>query len=130
MYSLGVRREFSARHYLVGGDWGSENIEHSHRYRMELVLEARALDRHGFLVDIVEVENHLDSITADFQGRTLNALPAFAGLNPSIERLATVIHTAMRERLARLPLAALAVTIWEDDIAWTSYRTDLRCESV
>lgn len=130
MYSLGVRREFSARHYLVGGDWGSENVEHSHRYRMELVLEASTLDRHGFLVDIVEVEDHLDNITADFQGRTLNALAAFAGLNPSIERLATIIHGALRERLAHLPLAALAVTIWEDDIAWTSYRTALRCESV
>jgi 6-pyruvoyltetrahydropterin/6-carboxytetrahydropterin synthase len=125
MYSLGVRRDFSARHYLVGGDWGSENIEHSHRYRLELVLEATTLDRHGFLVDIVEVEGHLGDIVADFQGKTLNALAAFAGRNPSIERLATILHAAFRDRLARLPLTALAVTIWEDDIAWTSYRTAL-----
>ncbi len=125
MYSLGVRREFSARHYLVGGDWGDENIEHSHRYRMELVLEAMALDRHGFLVDIVEVEGHLEEITALFRGKILNELDAFAGLNPSIERLATVIHAAFRDRLGHLSLAALAVTIWEDDIAWTSYRTVL-----
>jgi 6-pyruvoyltetrahydropterin/6-carboxytetrahydropterin synthase len=125
MYSLGVRREFSARHYLVGGDWGDENIEHSHRYRMELVLEAMALDRHGFLVDIVEVEGHLEEITTLFRGKILNELAAFAGLNPSIERLATVIHAAFRDRLGHLPLAALAVTIWEDDIAWTSYRTAL-----
>ena len=86
MYSLGVRREFSARHYLVGGDWGDENIEHSHRYRMELVLEAKSLDRHGFLVDIVEVERHLGEVAAEFQGKTLNTLAAFAGINPSIER--------------------------------------------
>lgn len=125
MYSLGVRCEFSARHYLVGGDWGDENIEHSHRYRMELVLEAMALDRHGFLVDIVLVERHLEEITALFRGKILNELDAFAGLNPSIERLATVIHAAFRDRLGHLSLAALAVTIWEDDIAWTSYRTVL-----
>jgi 6-pyruvoyltetrahydropterin/6-carboxytetrahydropterin synthase len=125
MYSLGVRREFSARHYLVGGDWGDENIEHSHRYRMELVLEALALDRHGFLVDIVEVEGYLEEITALFRGKILNELAAFAGLNPSIERLATVIHAAFRDRLGHLSLAGLAVTIWEDDIAWTSYRTAL-----
>lgn len=125
MYSLGVRREFSARHYLVGGDWGDENIEHSHRYRMELVLEAMALDRHGFLVDIVEVEGYLEEITTLFRGKILNELDAFAGLNPSIERLATVIHAAFRDRLGHLSLAALAVTIWEDDIAWTSYRTAL-----
>ena len=122
MYSLGVLREFSARHYLVGGDWGDENIEHSHRYRMELVLEAKELDRHGFLVDIVEVERHLDEVAAVFQGRTLNTLAAFEGINPSIERLATVIHDAFRQRLAHFRLEALTVTIWEDDIAWTSFR--------
>lgn len=125
MYSLGVRREFSARHYLIGGDWGNENIEHPHRYRLELVVEAMALDRHGFLVDIVEVERHLDEVTADFQSKTLNTLAAFAGINPSIERLATVIHAIFRERLAHFGLEALTVTIWEDDIAWTSYRTSL-----
>ena len=125
MYSLGVRREFTARHFLIGGDWGEENIEHAHRYRMELVLEATSLDRHGFLVDIVEVEQHLDEVAAGFQGKSLNALAVFAGLNPSIERLATVIHDAFRQRLAHLPLDALTVTIWEDDIAWTSYRAVL-----
>lgn len=125
MYSLGVRREFSARHFLIGADWGDENIEHSHRYRLELVLEAETLDRHGYLVDIVDVERHLDQVVAEYQDRTLNGLSAFTGLNPSIERLAAIIHAGLRERLVHLPLAALAVTIWEDDIAWTSYRTRL-----
>jgi 6-pyruvoyltetrahydropterin/6-carboxytetrahydropterin synthase len=122
MYSLGMRREFSARHYLIGGDWGAENSEHAHRYRMELVLEALNLDRHGYLVDIVEVEQHLEAVVADFSGQTLNDLAAFAGLNPSIERLATILHAAFRARLAHLRLEALTVTLWEDDIAWTSYR--------
>lgn len=125
MYDLGVRRDFSARHYLVGGDWGSENFEHSHRYRMELGLEATTLDHHGFLVDIVEVEAHLVEVIGEFQDKTLNAHPTFAGLNPSIEQLATILHAAFRTRLAHLPLTALAVTIWEDDIAWTRYRTVL-----
>ena len=125
MYTLGVRRTFSARHYLVGGDWGEENSEHSHNYQLELVIEKEELDRHGFLVDIVEVEHHLDVVTADFQDQTLNTLAAFAGINPSIERLATVIHDIFRERLHSFRLEALTVTIWEDDIAWTSYRATL-----
>ena len=122
MHSLGMRREFSARHYLVGGDWGEENIEHPHRYRMELVLEAESLDRHGFLVDIVEVADHLDAVAAHFRDKTLNTLAVFSGLNPSIERLALVLHDAFKERLAHLALDAMTVTIWEDEIAWTSYR--------
>ncbi len=123
MYQLGVRREFIARHYLIGGDWGAENIEHSHRYQVELALEKADLDRNGFLVDIVDVERHMDDIVAGFQDKTLNALAAFEGINPSIERLATVIHDLSRQRLAHFQPASLAVTIWEDDIAWTSYRT-------
>jgi 6-pyruvoyltetrahydropterin/6-carboxytetrahydropterin synthase len=122
MYSLGMRREFSARHYLIGGDWGAENIEHAHRYRMELVLEAMNLDSHGYLVDIVEVEQHLEKVIADFAGQALNELAAFTGLNPSIERLAAVLHSAFRTRFAHFRLEALTVTLWEDEIAWTSYR--------
>ena len=125
MYSLGMRREFSARHYLIGGDWGAENSEHAHHYRMELVLEAPSLDQHGYLVDIVEVEQHLEAVVADVAGRTLNDLAAFAGLNPSIERLATILHGALRTRFADLGLQTLTVTLWEDEIAWTSYRAPL-----
>ena len=125
MYSLGMRSEFSARHYLIGGDWGAENSEHAHHYRMELVLEAPSLDQHGYLVDIVEVEQHLEAVVADVAGRTLNDLAAFAGLNPSIERLATILHGALRTRFAHLRLQALTVTLWEDEIAWTSYRAPL-----
>lgn len=122
MYSLGLRREFIARHYLIGGDWGAENTEHSHRYRLELVLEKKELDQHGYLVDIVEAARHLDAIVADFQDKTLNALAPFQALNPSIERLATVIHELAGQRLADFRLSALTVTVWEDDIAWTAYR--------
>ena len=79
MYRLGLSTDFTARHYLVGGDWGEENSEHPHHYRIELTLEARELDRHGFLVDIVEVETHLDEIVTAFQGKTLNSLESMAG---------------------------------------------------
>ncbi len=125
MYKLGVRRKFSARHYLIGGDWGDENIEHSHNYQLELVLEKKELDHHGFLVDIVEVEHHLDEVTATFQDQLLNTHVAFSGINPSIERLATVIHDIFTKRLVSFQLEALTINIWEDDIAWTSYRSTL-----
>ena len=125
MYKLGVRRKFSARHYLIGGDWGDENIEHNHNYQLELVLEKNELDHHGFLVDIVEVEHHLDEVTATFQDQLLNTHAAFANINPSIERLATVIHDIFTKRLVSFQLEALTVNIWEDDIAWTSYSSTL-----
>ena len=122
MYRLGVSRTFKARHYLVGGDWGDENSEHSHRYRLELILEADKLDCHGFLVDIVEVERHLDEIVAEFSGKTLNTLACLNNRNPSIEEFATALHGLFTHRLAPFQLERITVTLWEDDIAWTSYR--------
>ena len=56
MYSVAVTRDFIARHYLVGGDWGAENHPHAHHYVLELSMEAEQLDRHGYLVDIMDIE--------------------------------------------------------------------------
>ncbi len=123
MYRLGVSRGFEARHYLVGGDWGEENNEHSHQYKVELILEARNLDPHGFLVDIVEVEKHLDEVVAQFSGKTLNSIDVLSDRNPSIEELATVLQGLFAQRLRSFQLEAITVIVWEDDSAWTSYRT-------
>ena len=47
MYTLAVRRDFITRHFLIGGDWGPENLPNSHHYVLELQLRANELDRHG-----------------------------------------------------------------------------------
>ena len=35
MYTLAVKRDFIAQHFLVGGDWGEENENHAHQYKTE-----------------------------------------------------------------------------------------------
>ncbi|HZE21873.1 MAG TPA: 6-carboxytetrahydropterin synthase [Desulfobaccales bacterium] len=122
-YTLAVKRDFVAQHYLIGGDWGIENELHSHNYQFEVQLEGKMLDEHGYLVDIVALETHLDELVAYFRDQTLNELPEFAGLNPSIEHFARLL---CRELLSRLkdPLTAVAVRIWEDDVAWAAYREE------
>ena len=55
-YCLCVQRDFVAQHYLIGGDWGAENLRHSHHFVLELRLHGSALDQHGYMVDIVDVE--------------------------------------------------------------------------
>ncbi|MEJ2148614.1 MAG: 6-carboxytetrahydropterin synthase [Chloroflexota bacterium] len=125
MYTLTVQRDFVAQHYLVGGDWGAENERHSHHYTVEVTLEGESLDEHGFLVDIVDLTAHLDSLVAAFRDRTLNDLPAFAGLNPSIEHFSRIFCTELAGRIKANTLDALVVTIWEDEIARASYRAAL-----
>lgn len=123
MYTLAVKRSFVAQHYLIGGDWGPENNRHSHHYQLELLLEGETLDRHGYLVDIVDVERNLEEIVASCRDRTLNDLPEFAGLNPSIEHFTRIVCEALVNRLQDVhTLAAISVKIWENEIAWASYR--------
>jgi 6-pyruvoyltetrahydropterin/6-carboxytetrahydropterin synthase len=121
MYTLAVRRDFIAQHALIGGDWGAENRPHAHHYVLELQLAGNTLNQHGYLVDIVDVEHHLDDLVSRYKGKTLNDLPEFSGLNPSIEHFARILCLRLNELLQAAHLASLKVTLWENDIAWASY---------
>lgn len=121
MYTLGLQREFSARHYLVGGDWGAENQLHPHAYRLEVRLYGDELDTHGFLVDLVQLERSMEVVLGRIRDRTLNDLPEFSGLNPSLEHLARIVCLALERDLPRGGLLGLEVRIWEDSSAWASY---------
>jgi 6-pyruvoyltetrahydropterin/6-carboxytetrahydropterin synthase len=124
MYALAVKRDFVARHYLVGGDWGPENDLHAHHYVLELRLEGSELDRHGYLVDIVDVEARLDALVGRYRDHTLNDLPEFAGLNPSIEHFSRILCATLAEGIDAPNVGAFAVTVWENDVAWASYRLE------
>jgi len=121
MYSVAVQRKFVAQHFLIGGDWGAENRKHSHAYAIELILTGDRLDQHGYLVDIVDIEPHLDELLAYYRDRTLNELPDFVGLNPSIEHFARIVCATLAARLKANTLTAMTVKLWETDIAWASY---------
>ena len=113
---------FVAQHFLIGGDWGAENFWHSHHYQLELQLEGTDLNQHGYLVDIVDVEHNLNALVAYYRDKTLNELPEFANLNPSIEHFTRIVCQTLAERIKADNLAALVVKIWENEIAWASYR--------
>ncbi len=121
MYTLAVRRNFIARHFLIGGDWGPENFPNSHHYVLELQIQAGELDQHGYLVDIVDVSRHLDELIAHFAEQMLNDLPEFQGLNPSLEHFARILASALDERIKAPTICGLKVILWENESAWASY---------
>ncbi len=126
MYTLTVIRDFIAQHYLIGGDWGAENQPHSHHYRLELELQGRELDEHGYLVDIVAVEAALERLIDRYRDHLLNDLPEFAGLNPSLEHFARILAQALAREIAAPNLEALTVRLWEHETAWASYTFTLK----
>ena len=121
MYTLAVRRDFISSHFLIGGDWGAENLPNSHQYILELQLEGKELDQHGYLVDIVDVEKHLDHVVGIYKEQMLNDCPEFAGLNPSIEHFARILATSLNGRITAANVSMLRVVLWENESAWAAY---------
>lgn len=124
MYTLGVRRDFIARHFLIGGDWGPENHPNSHHYILELRLEGNELDQHGYLCDIVDVEKHLDEVVGYYKEQMLNDKPEFAGLNPSIEHFARILATTLSESIKEKNISMIKVVLWENASAWAAYSVE------
>ena len=124
MYTLAVRRDFIARHFLIGGDWGAENFPNSHHYVLELQLAGNELDQHGYLVDIVNVEKHLDEVVSYYKEQMLNDKPEFTGLNPSIEHFSRILATDLNNRIQAKNITALKVVLWEHENAWAAYNVE------
>jgi 6-pyruvoyltetrahydropterin/6-carboxytetrahydropterin synthase len=124
MYTLAVRRSFIARHFLIGGDWGPENFPNSHHYVLELQLEGHELDRHGYLVDIVDVETHLGDLIDYYKEKMLNDLPEFNGLNPSLEHFTRILCTSLNEKIKAANIGSVKVILWENESAWAAFTVD------
>lgn len=126
MYTLAVKRDFIAQHYLIGGDWGAENDLHSHHYQVEVEISGGQLDQHGYLVDIVEIEKQLEAMVAYYRDTTLNDLEEFKDLNPSLEHFARLFCQALVAHLNTENIQAITVRLWENEIAWASFHKVIR----
>lgn len=121
MYQLMVRRDFVAQHYLTVPGCGHENEWHSHHFEVEVLLKGTELTENGYLIDIVTVEEVMDTLVDRYEDTTLNDLPEFEGLNPSIEHFSRIFCTSLQDQLDVDHLESVTVKIWEDDDAWASY---------
>ena len=82
------------------------------------------LDQHGYLVDIVDVEKHLNAIVDYYQEQMLNDKPEFEGLNPSIEHFARILARTLSERIKAENIAVLKVVLWENASSWAAYELE------
>lgn len=121
MYCVAIERKFMAHHYLIGGDWGAENQPHIHQYRIEARVSGDKLDRHGYLLDIVELSSRLDKVIARYRAQLLNNLPPFLGLNPSIEHFARIIAQDLLKEGIWPHRGTIRIKLWENEEAWASY---------
>ena len=122
MYTVAVTRDFIANHFLIGGDWGAENFPHAHRYVAEISIAGAELDKHGYLVDIVAIENALSTTVNYFRDSMLNDKPEFAGLNPSIEHFSRILNEKLMLLIKPPGSGVFTVKLWENESCWSAYR--------
>lgn len=122
MYTIAVQRDFISRHFLIGGDWGSENHPHAHHYVLEVRIEHDQLDQHGYLVDIVDVEAAMDNVVDYFSDNLLNDLAEFSGLNPSLEHFCRIIWEQLVAAMTLPAPGVLKVRLWENQTCWAAYQ--------
>jgi 6-pyruvoyltetrahydropterin/6-carboxytetrahydropterin synthase len=128
MYTLTVKDTLIAQHYLIVPNCGPENEWHSHGFTVEVVLKSKTLNKWGYVCDITDVKSALQSLKDEVADQTLNDLPAFEGLNPSVEHFSRIAAEHIIESLdeaTRRRCHRMQVRIWEDDEAAAQYTTAL-----
>jgi 6-pyruvoyltetrahydropterin/6-carboxytetrahydropterin synthase len=125
MYEINVQRDFIARHFLIGGDWGKENFPHAHPYRLEIHLFGKTLDQHGYLVDITVVEDILKKLMEKYENQLLNDLPEFEAINPSLERFVGEIYQQVALQLNFDNISRLRIVLWETNEAYAAMEREL-----
>lgn len=125
MYSVSVSRSCIAQHYLTVPDPGPEGTRHSHRFGIEAAFRGPELNEFGYLVDIDAVIDALENVVDEIRDETLNDLPALEGVNPSAERLASLVADRLADRLTPETATELTVTVREDDVATVAHEREL-----
>lgn len=121
MYEVTVSKTFVAQHYLTVPNPGPEGELHSHRYGAEVHLRGDSLNEFGYLVDIDAARDSLDESISRYQDETLNDLPEFEGLNPSVEHFSRLFCERVFDTLDAPEVDTVGVTLREDDDAWARF---------
>lgn len=118
MFEVGVARTFAALHQLESE---AASHEHGHDYRVEVVARGDQLAKNGMLLDLDELGAAVTACLAELDAVHLDELPAFAGLETTVEGVAEHIWDHVVEQLGQpAEVSSLRVTVYESNEAWAS----------
>lgn len=97
MFLLELETEFSAAHAIVIA--GQRERVHGHNFRVRATVAGERLDADGLLCDFHAVAAWIEDILRPFRDADLNATPPFDRINPTAERVAEHVATALGAKL-------------------------------
>jgi 6-pyruvoyltetrahydropterin/6-carboxytetrahydropterin synthase len=116
MYSIKIESYFSAAHYLRGYRGKCEDL-HGHNWKVEVVVEARKLDKTGMVMDFKDLKMELNRILEKLDHKCLNEVAYFKKFNPTSENIAQYIYKNLKLAVPHLK----SITVWESHNSCASY---------
>jgi len=120
MYELTVLEGFSAAHRLPLTGGKCEGL-HGHNWKVEVRVEAEALNEVGMVVDFQDLQAQTRKVLAELDHSFLNDHSFFRDCLPTAENLARFIFGSLSERLAPYRVRLRLVRVWESDHTAASY---------
>jgi 6-pyruvoyltetrahydropterin/6-carboxytetrahydropterin synthase len=127
MYTITKEFHFEAAHHLIGLPLGHQCArQHGHSYRVEVELQAKKLNNHGFVVDYGELDRFGEFLKTHFDHQDLNEVfkkILIFDLKPEVdnttaENLAYIFYQYCRNNWPQ----TTAVRVSETAKTWAEYR--------
>jgi 6-pyruvoyltetrahydropterin/6-carboxytetrahydropterin synthase len=122
-YNLKVVSDFASAHTLRDYP-GDCSRMHGHNWKVEVEVEADALDTVGMGIDFKAIKQAARELTDTLDHRYLNDIPPFDTVNPTAENIAAHLYRGLGERLNSEHVRVRAVTLWETERACVRYTED------
>ncbi len=122
-YTLKILTDFASAHTLRGYP-GACSRMHGHNWKVEVEVEASALDSIGMGVDFKRIKQAAREVTARLDHRYLNEIAPFDEINPTAEHISRYLYGELAQALDSATVRVRAVTLWETDRASVRYTED------
>lgn len=122
-YTMTIVTDFAAAHYLRDYE-GVCNRLHGHNWKVEVYVQASALDRVGMGMDFKDIKDATRELLGGLDHYNLNDIAPFDQINPTAENIAAFFYSKLSDALNSDVVKVSAVTIWETDRACVTYTED------
>ena len=119
-YTLKVLTEFASAHTLRNYP-GACSRMHGHNWKVELEIEASALNDIGIAIDFKHMKQAANEVCDRLDHQYLNDLEPFNKINPTAENIAAYLYAEISRLINNDTVKVSTLTLWETDRACVRY---------